>query len=192
NDVPGTDRCIGFDTAVNTVVEASNRIRDTDTSHERTFVNEVMGQDSGWIALAAGVSGGAETVLVPERPVYIDDVCRRLTEGFKKGKAHSIIVVAEGVASGYDVAGSISRRTGLDTRVTVLGHIQRGGTPTAADRVLAARLGAEAVPCLQAGHGAHLLGIAGDRIVHLDLEEALARPPVLPVQLAELAEILAT
>lgn len=192
NDVPGTDRCIGFDTAVNTAVEAINRIRDTATSHERTFVVEVMGRASGWIALAAGLAGGAETVLVPERPVDFDDVCRRLVEGFRKGKAHSIIVVAEGAAAGYEVADRIMARTGLDTRVTVLGHIQRGGTPTAADRMLAARLGAEAVRCLRAGHAAHLLGITGDRVEHLELDEVLRQPPALPMELVGLAEVLAT
>ncbi|HEX6989282.1 MAG TPA: 6-phosphofructokinase [Bacillota bacterium] len=192
NDVPGTERSIGFDTAVNTVVEAINRIRDTATSHERTFVVEVMGRDSGWIALAAGLAGGAETVLVPERPVDYDEVCRRLLEGFRKGKAHSIIVVAEGVASGYEVARRIVELTGLETRVTVLGHIQRGGTPTAADRMLAARLGAAAVDCLRAGHEGHLLGIAGDQVVHLELETALKQAPALPMQMVELAEILAT
>jgi len=192
NDVPGSDVAIGFDTAVNTVVDAINRIRDTASSHERTFVVEVMGHWSGWIAAAAGVAGGAETVLIPERTPDLDEVCARLVEGFRKGKNHSIIIVAEGVASGAEVAERISRRTGLETRVTVLGHIQRGGSPTAADRLLAARLGAEAVLCLTAGHGAHLVGIEGGRVVHVDLEEALARPPRSPVDLADLAEVLAT
>ena len=191
NDIPGTERSIGFDTAVNTAVDAINRIRDTATSHERTFVVEVMGRDSGWIALAAGVAGGAESVLVPEQPIDYDVICRRLVEGFRRGKAHSIIVVAEGAASGYAVARIIAERTGLETRVTVLGHIQRGGAPTAADRILAARLGAEAVDCVRQGHGAHMVGIAGDRVVHLELEDVLAQERASPVHLAELASLLA-
>lgn len=191
NDVGGTDACIGFDTAVNTVLDAINRIRDTASSHERTFVVEVMGRDRGFIALAAGLAGGAESVLVPELPVDYDDVCARLRAGSARGKVHSIIVVAEGVGSGLQVAREIEARTGLETRVTVLGHIQRGGTPTAADRILAARLGAAAVDCLRAGHSGHLLGLRAGEVRCVPLEEALAQSPPLPRELVELAAILA-
>lgn len=191
NDVGGTDACIGFDTAVNTVVDAVNRIRDTATSHERTFVIEVMGRASGWIALAAGLAGGAESVLVPELPVDYDDVCRRLRRGFERGKTHSIIIVAEGVGRAFDVAREIEARTGLETRVTVLGHLQRGGTPSAADRILATRLGAGAVDCLLAGHSGHMLGLCGGEVCCVPLEQALAAPRPLPRQLADLASILA-
>jgi 6-phosphofructokinase 1 len=136
NDIPGTDYTIGFDTALNTVIEAIDKIRDTATSHERTFIVEVMGRDAGDLALWAGLAGGAETILIPEDPYDIDDMLERLESGRKRGKKHSIIIVAEGVMSGGELADLISDKTNVETRVAVLGHIQRGGSPTARDRVV--------------------------------------------------------
>src|SRR3954464_6421650 len=137
NDIPGTELTIGFDTALNTVIDALDKIRDTATSHERTFVIEVMGRNAGDIALCAGLAGGAETILIPEVGYDMDEIADRLRKGQERGKKHSIIVVAEGVCSGVEFAKQVQETTNFDTRVSVLGHIQRGGSPTAADRVLA-------------------------------------------------------
>lgn len=191
NDLAGTDVTIGFDTAVNTVLEAINRVRDTATAHGRTFVIEVMGRRSGQIALMAGLAGGAESILVPEVPYDLDDVCARLLRGRQRGKRHSIIVVAEGAARGFEVAQAIEARTGLETRVTVLGHIQRGGTPSGRDRMVASILGAAAVEALLAGQSGVMVGVRGDGWMATPIEEVLASPRPLPAGWMELAEILA-
>ncbi|MGQ9531997.1 MAG: 6-phosphofructokinase [Desulfotomaculales bacterium] len=191
NDIPGTDYSIGFDTAVNIVVEAINRIRDTATSHERTFIVEVMGRNSGFIALAAGLAGGAESILIPELPFDLDEVCRRLLRGHRRGKLHSIIVVAEGVGSGLEIGRQIQERTGFDTRVTILGHIQRGGMPTAFDRLLASRLSARAVELLMAGAKSKMVGIVADRIVDWEIRDVVTRKKEIDPELYRLAGILA-
>ncbi|NPV72599.1 MAG: 6-phosphofructokinase [Pelotomaculum sp.] len=190
NDIPGTDQTIGFDTAVNTAVEAINKIRDTATSHERTFVIEVMGRNFGFIALAAGLAGGAETILIPERPFSYDEICERLMRGYRRGKLHSIIVVAEGAAGGLEVARKIKERTGFDTKVTILGHLQRGGTPTAADRILASCLGAKAVELLMAGETRKMVGIKAGKVVALDIEDALSQTRSIDLDMYSLAGIL--
>jgi len=191
NDIPGTDYSIGFDTAVNIVVEAINRIRDTATSHERTFIVEVMGRNSGFIALAAGLAGGAESILIPELPFDLDEVCRRLLRGHRRGKLHSIIVVAEGVGSGLEIGQQIKERTGFDTRVTILGHIQRGGMPTAFDRLLASRLSARAVELLMAGAKSKMVGMVADRIVDWEIGDVVTRKKEIDPELYRLAGILA-
>lgn len=137
NDIPGTDFTIGFDTALNTVIDAIDKIRDTATSHERTYVIEVMGRHAGDIALWSGLAGGAESILIPEAGFEMDDIIGRLKRGHERGKKHSIIIVAEGVGSGVEIGKRIEELTQFETRVSVLGHIQRGGSPTAFDRVLA-------------------------------------------------------
>lgn len=163
NDVAGTDDSIGFDTAVNTALEAVDRIRDTAFSHERVHFIEVMGRSSGWIALACGVAGGAEAVLVPETPTDLDGLCERIEAGLARGKRGAIVVVAEGDEPGAaEVAESVGARLGGETvRVSSLGHIQRGGAPTAADRILASRLGAAAVEALVEGRTGQMVGIVG-------------------------------
>lgn len=191
NDLPGTDLTIGFDTAVNSVVQAIDRIRDTATAHERTFVVEVMGRRSGFIALLSGLADGAESILVPEEPFDLADICDRLRRGYARGKRHSIIVVAEGAGSAFEVARSVQERSGLETRVIVLGHIQRGGSPTAGDRVLASRLGAAAVELLLAGRRAVLTGLRCDRVVPVPYGEVLAGVRAMDRDLYELAGILA-
>ncbi len=179
NDIAGTDYSIGFDTAVNTVVEAINKIRDTATSHERTFILEVMGRESGCIAMTAGLAGGAESILIPELNFNIDDVCDKLYRGYKRGKLHSIIIVAEGAASGMEIGKVIREKTGLETKVTILGHLQRGGIPTAYDRILASRLGARAVEMLMSGYRKHMVGMVAGEIVAAPLETAfIANRPV--------------
>lgn len=191
NDIPGTDYTIGFDTALNTAVEAINKIRDTATSHERIFIVEVMGRASGQLALAAGLAGGAESILIPERPIDFDEVVSRLERGRQRGKLHSIIVVAEGVGSAIEVSREIARRTKLESRVTILGHIQRGGTPTAFDRILASRLGARAVELLAAGVSGRMVGLRENRIVDVELEVVLHQKKEIDQEVYDLANDLA-
>lgn len=175
NDIPGTDYTIGFDTALNTVIDAVDKIRDTATSHDRAFIIEVMGRDAGDIALWAGLAGGAETILIPEVGYDMDEIAARLKSGHERGKKHSIIMVAEGVCSGVEFSKQIKEATDLDTRVSVLGHIQRGGSPTAADRVLASRLGAFAVELLLQGKGGRAVGIEKNELIDHDIIEILTR-----------------
>ncbi len=175
NDIPGTDYTIGFDTALNTVIDAVDKIRDTATSHDRAFIIEVMGRDAGDIALWAGLAGGAETIIIPEVGYDMDEIAARLRSGHDRGKKHSIIIVAEGVCSGNEFSKKIKDATDLDTRVSVLGHIQRGGSPTAADRVLASRLGAFAVELLLQGKGGRAVGIEKNELVDHDIIEILTR-----------------
>jgi len=191
NDIPGTDQSIGFDTAVNTAVEAINKIRDTATSHERTFVVEVMGRSYGFIALAAGLAGGAESILIPERPFNYEEICERLIHGNRRGKQHSIIVVAEGAASGLEVGRKIKEYTGFDTKVTILGHLQRGGVPTAADRILASRLGAKAVELLMTGETGKMVGIKSGEVVAVDYDHVLSQVRSIDLEMYNLAGILA-
>lgn len=191
NDIPCTDYSIGFDTAVNNVVDAINKIRDTATSHERTYVIEVMGRRSGFIALEAGLAGGAESILIPEIPYDLDEVCAKLIRGHKRGKLHSIIIVAEGAASGLEIGRIIREKTGFETRVTILGHLQRGGTPTAFDRTIGSRMGARAVELLMAGESNKMVGIVHGEIVTVDINCALGQQRTIDRDLYELASILA-
>ena len=172
NDVPGTQYTIGFDTALNTVVESIDKIRDTATSHENTFIVEVMGRDAGDIALWAGLAAGAESVLIPEEPYNIDEIIARLERGTVRSKRHSIIIVAEGVMTGHELAKLIKEKYDIEIRVSVLGHMQRGGSPTARDRVLASRLGAKAVEVLIEGRGGRAVGIRNHELVDYDLKYA--------------------
>lgn len=173
NDIPGTDFTIGFDTALNTVIDAIDKIRDTATSHERTYVVEVMGRHAGDIALWSGLAGGAESILIPEADYDMDEIIARLRRGHERGKKHSIIIVAEGVGSGVEFGKRIEEETSLETRVSVLGHIQRGGSPSAFDRVLASRLGAYAVELLLEGKGGRCVGIQSNELVHHDILDIL-------------------
>lgn len=173
NDIWGTQFTIGFDTALNTVIDAIDKIRDTATSHERTFVIEVMGRNAGDLALWSGLAGGAETILIPEENYDMKDICDRLKKGHERGKKHSIIIVAEGVASGIDLGKKIKELTDFDTRVSVLGHMQRGGSPTAFDRVLASRLGSRAVELITAGISGRAVGIENNKVIDHDFIEVL-------------------
>ncbi|HHX73333.1 MAG TPA: 6-phosphofructokinase [Firmicutes bacterium] len=191
NDIACTDYTIGFDTAVNNVTDAINKVRDTATSHERVYVIEVMGRTSGYIALQAGLAGGAESILLPEIPYDLQEVMERMRRGVKRGKLHSIILVAEGAASAIEIAGEIKTHTHMDVRVTILGHLQRGGTPTAFDRMLASRLGAAAVDMLRSGNHGCMLGMVGGEIKSTAIEKALAMKKYFPEELYQLATILA-
>ncbi|MGD6967578.1 6-phosphofructokinase [Rossellomorea vietnamensis] len=190
NDIPGTEYTIGFDTALNTVIDAIDKIRDTATSHERTFIIEVMGRNAGDLALWSGLAGGAETILIPEDKHDMDDVARRLKKGQERGKKHSIIIVAEGVMGGEEFAAKLQEATNLETRVSVLGHMQRGGSPTASDRVLASRLGSRAVDLLAEGKGGRAVGIEKNQLVDYDIIEALAKEHVLDLNMYKLSKEL--
>jgi len=191
NDIPGTEFTIGFDTALNTVIDAIDKIRDTASSHERTFIIEVMGRDAGDIALWAGLAGGAETILIPEENYDMEDIADKLRRGNERGKKHSIIVIAEGVGSGIEFGRQLKETTNFDTRVSVLGHMQRGGSPTAADRVLASRLGAKAVELLLEGKGGRAVGIEQNKLVDYDIVEALnEKRHILDLDLYKLSQEL--
>lgn len=172
NDLCGTDQTIGCHTAVNTALESIDKIRDTAQSMERIFVIEVMGNKSGYIALQVALGAGAEDVIIPEREFNYDAMYQDIKEGNKKGKISWIIVVAEGAAKAYEVADTITGMTGLETRFVVLGHVQRGGTPTGADRILATRLGAAAVDLLCKGVWGKAVGVLQEEIHVMDLNLA--------------------
>lgn len=192
NDIPCTDYTIGFDTAVNTVVDAINKIRDTAASHERVIIIEVMGRRSGHIALMAGIAGGAETIFIPEVEVNLEEASTKILRGRDRGKPHSIILVAEGVGSAIDIGKEIKKRTGMDTRVTILGHIQRGGTPTAFDRMIASQLGAEAVSLfLKEAAPAVMVGLEAQKVTNHEIEHVLQEEKKINLEAYYLAEILA-
>ena len=173
NDINGVEISIGADTAVNVAVEALDKIRDTSTSLERIFVVEVMGRDCGYIALRVALAGGCEEALIPERDMDMEKVCQEIVEGSRKGKKSWIIIVAEGKAKGNAVAETIIQKTGLETRLTVLGYIQRGGSPTAFDRILAARLGSFAVETLKEGQADTCVSLREDELITVPLEYAV-------------------
>jgi ATP-dependent phosphofructokinase / diphosphate-dependent phosphofructokinase len=206
NDLAGTDVTIGFDTAVQVCTEAIDRLHTTAESHNRVMVVEVMGRNTGWIALASGISGGAEVILVPEAPAAIEDVCDHLRRRHELVRRFSIVVVAEGYpltrrsgeqqtpifrdtdpygyarlgGIGQVVGDEITRATGYETRVTVLGHTQRGGTPTARDRLLATRLGLKAVDLAAAGRWGRMAAVSGNDVVDVALEEAVGERRAVP------------
>lgn len=190
NDIPCSDATIGFDTAVNTAIEAIDKIRDTATSHDRTYVVEVMGRHAGDIALYVGLAGGAESVLIPEVPYQLEEVIRKLERGVARGKKHSIIIVAEGAGRGMEIGDYLAEHTGLEVRVTVLGHIQRGGAPTARDRVLASRLGAAAVELLQANVSGKMVGTRNGSVQAVDFDTVFTTPRQPDANLFQLANIL--
>ncbi len=191
NDVYGVDASIGFDTAVNIVMEAMDRLRDTASAHERIFVIEVMGRASGAIAVAAGLAGGAEAILIPEVPVDYDLIGDRLIKSRARGKRHSLVVAAEGAGGARPAAAAISSRTGFEVRMTILGHLQRGGAPSAADRILGGQLGCQAVQALARGATGIMVGIYHGTPTEIPLYEAANRTQNPDLTLADLAEVLA-
>jgi 6-phosphofructokinase 1 len=190
NDIEGTDYTIGFDTALNTVIDAIDKIRDTASSHERTFVVEVMGRNAGDIALWSGLAGGAETILIPEENYNLDEIADRLERGKARGKKHSIIIIAEGVASGMKFAQELESKVNLDVKVSALGHMQRGGSPSVADRVLASRLGARAVELLMEGKMGRAVGIENNKIVDHSFETILAKKHSIDGKMIDLSKEL--
>lgn len=196
NDIQGTDLAIGVDTALNTVVWALNRIRDTALAHGRAFLVEVMGRQSGYIALMGGLAGGAEVIVVPEVPLSLEDIVAQVEEGYRKGKRHSIVVVAEGVrerlGTTSQLARAIEEATGLEVRVTVLGHLQRGGSPTAFDRLLGSQLGAQAAEDVAAGKCGHLVAWQQGKLCSIPLAQVTRKSPAIDLALYRLAHSLAT
>jgi 6-phosphofructokinase 1 len=209
NDLSATDYTFGFDTAVFICTEAIDRLHTTAESHNRVMVVEVMGRHTGWIAVMSGIAGGADVILIPEQPVSIEDACKEIRHRHDRGKDFSIVVVSEGyelegVADEGDVdefghvrlsergvgaqlAGQIEQLTGFETRVTVLGHVQRGGSPTPRDRVLATRFGLKAADLVHAGSFGRMAALHGDRIVDVSLEEATAELKRVPDDWFEVA-----
>jgi 6-phosphofructokinase 1 len=192
NDVYGTDFTIGFDTAVNCAIEAIDRIRDTARTFERVFFVEVMGHHTGFIALQAGIAGGADSLVIPEDPLDVKDICRRLQEGQRLGKKSAIVVVAEAQKPGfsYQIAGEVAKKTGYETRVCVLGHVQRGGSPTANDRILGSELGAMAVQALRDGQKGKMVGITGGKITYTPLRDTWEKKKELNPNLRQLMRTL--
>lgn len=190
NDMGYTDYTIGFDTSVNTVVDAISKIRETSISHGRANIIEVMGRDCGNIALHAGLASGAESIIIPEMEFDIDEVCRKLLRGRNRGKLHSIIILTEGVADPIRISNEIREKTGIETRATILGHIQRGGSPTAFDRILASKMGARAVELLIRGSKNRTVGIQGNNIIDMDIDEALNVENIFDIDSYELANVL--
>lgn len=175
NDLAYTDYTIGFDTAVNTVLDSISKIRDTSMSHEKVTIIEVMGRHCGDIALYAGLAGGAESILVPEEKYEINKICEKMLQGKKRGKTHNIIMLAEGRESAVELQKEIFNITGIESRVTVLGYLQRGGVPTAVDRILASKMGAKAVHLLLEGKSNRAIGIKENQLLDIDIMEALTK-----------------
>ncbi len=195
NDLYGTDLTIGYDTAINTVVDAVDKIRDTADSHDRLFFIEVMGRDAGFIALRSGIAVGAEDILVPETVTYIDELIEILERGFRKNKKSGIIIVAEGDDAGgaFDVARKVKEKFDyLETRVTVLGHIQRGGSPSAYDRIIASTMGYAAVKALLEGRRGEMVGIINRDVAFTPFEKAIKHHKDIKRELLEMARVLSS
>jgi 6-phosphofructokinase 1 len=193
NDIWGTDVTIGFDTAVNTALDAIDRIRDTADSHDRLFIVEVMGRNTGFIAAHVGLAGGAEDVIAPDYPVPIDHIIKRVQEARLRGKKSSIIITAEGEKPGraYDLAEQFRKRAGLEAKVAILGHQQRGGSPTANDRILASRMGALAVDSLLKGQFDKMVGVLNGQLVTVSFEQAIQNEKRTPEEYLKLVKYLA-
>lgn len=194
NDMYGTDMAIGVDTALNIALDAIDKVKDTASSHQRAFLIEFMGRDCGYLALMAGIAGGAEMVCIPEVPFELEDVVKTLEDAYIRGKAHCIISVAEGAAYNATAIESYLRQrqeeTGFEVRSTILGYIQRGGSPTAFDRLLATRLGAAAVDLLHEGQSGVMVGLIGNKVVNTPIPEVVAGKKKIDLSLYELAKAL--
>jgi 6-phosphofructokinase 1 len=211
NDICGTDYTFGFDTAVNIVMDAIDKLHSTAESHNRVMVIEVMGRHTGWIAVEAGIAGGADVILIPEVPLNIDEVCETIRKRHDRGRDFSIVVVAEGVeigglhilqdqekdafgnvrlgGIGHVLAREIDQRTGYETRVTVLGHLQRGGSPSAFDRLLATRFGVKAIDMVHDGQFGKMAALQGNQIVAIDLSEAVGKRKAVDIEMYDIAKV---
>lgn len=191
NDLGGTDTSIGFDTALNTIADAVTKVRDTASSHERMFVIEVMGRSSGMLAIYSGLACGADCILVPEVPWDVDSVCESVMRGAARGKKHSIIIIAEGAGHAFSLAQEVGGNCGHEVRAVVLGHVQRGGPPSAFDRILASRMGAAAVDALREGESGIAIGLRHADMQRMPLEDAYSGEQPFRKELYDLAGILA-
>ncbi len=212
NDLSATDYTFGFDTALNVAMECIDRLHTTAESHHRIIVAEVMGRHAGWIAIEAGIAGGADVILIPEIPIDLDEVCKIIKKRHERGKTFSIVVVSEGAqfkdgsmitqeqkldafghvrlgGIGEDLAAQIEKRTGFETRVSVLGHIQRGGSPTAFDRVLGTRFGVKAVELIKNKKFGRMVALAGIKIIDVPLEEAVKALKTVDMELYDIAKV---
>jgi len=187
NDCNGTDNAIGFDTAVETVLDCIKKLRDTASSHQRTIIIEVMGRHSGWIALKAGLAGGAEAILVPEMPFELEDLCHRLESGIARGKKHSLVVLAEGVMSAGELSVMMKDKMGFAANTVVLGYVQRGGSPTANDIILGSKLGARAVDEIAAGVSGVMVGEMKGELVTTPLQKVIDERKIIDPTLYHLA-----
>ncbi|MHC2991738.1 6-phosphofructokinase [Pontibacter sp. HJ8] len=193
NDLYGTDYTIGYDTAVNTALDAIDKIRDTADSHDRVFFIEVMGRDSGYIAVPCAIGGGAEVVMIPESQLTLPSIINSLEEGWKRSKTSSIVIIAEGEVEGGATKVAAKVREALpylDVRVTIIGHVQRGGAPTAQDRMLASRLGIACVKALLAGKRNVMAGIINDELVYTPFAETISRKKSISSDFVEMMDIL--
>lgn len=191
NDLAYTDYTLGFDTACNTILDAINKLRDTMQSHERVSIIEVMGRHCGDLALYAGIGGGAEVIIVPEHPLTVDEICNRLQTSKSRGKNSGIVVLAEGAGHADDYAKAIAEKTGLSVRSAVLGHLQRGGSPSMKDRYLGTSMGVYAVQLLSKGIGNRVVGIRDNKIYDMDIVEACSMKNKFDVDLYNMAGVLA-
>jgi len=190
NDLPYTQYTLGFFTALTTVLESVEKIRDTSSSHGRTNVIQVMGRNCGDIALYAGLAGGAEMVIIPEVEHNIEVVCDKIMQGRARGKKHSIIILSEGAGDAKQISEEIQEKTGVSTRYSVLGYTQRGGTPSAFDRLIGSQMGAKAVELLKQSKSSRVLGVRGNEIFDMDINEALAKEKIFDQNTYELTKIL--
>lgn len=190
NDIYGTDMSIGVDTALNTIIHSIDMINDTASSHERTFLIEVMGRNCGYLAITSAITSGAEAVLIPEVKFSVENIISKIQKRYVEGKSRSIVIVSEGVGSAYDFGKVFAMIGGFDTRITVLGHLQRGGSPTHFDRMLACRLGIAAVRQLVKGDAGVMMGQISSKVVATPLQNVLSTKKELNPMLLEMAEIL--
>lgn len=191
NDMSGTEYTIGFDTALNTVLDAVNKIRDTAASHERVAVVEVMGRSAGHIALMAGLASGAEAIMLPEKPTDMNELCQRLNQSHARGKLYSIVMVAEGAGNGFDIASQIAQRTSFKPHVTVLGYIQRGGAPSATDNIMGSRMGAMAVDSVLSGDVNRLVAVRQGQLITVPYEVAFETKHGIDLSIYDLSRTLA-
>lgn len=190
NDLWGTDMCIGVDTALNTIIYCVDNIKDTASSHERAFIIEVMGRESGYLALMAAIATGAEEVYIPEKEMDIQATANKIQEGHKRGKTHGIIILAEGAGNAYTIGRQLKNILGYEVRISILGHIQRGGTPSAFDRQLGSMMGAEAVKALMDGKSGFMVALSGAHYSLVPLEEAISKKKTINQKQYEMAQVL--
>lgn len=190
NDIASTDYTIGYDTALNTAMQAIDKIRDTSSSHDRCSVIEVMGRDAGYIAVNLGIANGAEAIIIPEKDYDINEIKRTIIEGSNNGKRHYVIIVSEGVGGSQKLCKDVEESTGIESRVSILGYIQRGGSPSLVDRVVASRMGNYAVELIDKGIVNRIIGKRGGDIVDYEINEALEMKKTIDMDLVDLVDTL--